>query len=82
MFQNDQKLENEKKRFSSTQHLGYAGFDVLDFEVTDEALQKLHHQLVQRQKLTDDSTEVLIIEFSRVDYCEAAPINIGKPMHA
>jgi adenylate kinase family enzyme len=71
MFQDDQKLENEKKRFLSTQHLGYDGFDVLDFELIDEALQKLHHHIVQRQKLADDSTELLIIEFSRVDYCEA-----------
>lgn len=69
MFQDDQKLENEKKRFRSTQYLGYDGFDVVDLEVFNEALQKLHRKILRRKKLADDSTELLIIEFSRVDYC-------------
>ena len=67
MFQKDK----EEKRFRSTQYLGYDGFDVLDFAVKDEALQKLHHNIVQRKKLADVSTELLIIEFSRNDYCKA-----------
>lgn len=71
MFQDDQKPENEKKRFRSTQDLGYDGFDVLDLEVFNEALQKLHRKVRWRKKLVDDSTELLIIEFSRDDYCQA-----------
>ncbi len=71
MFQDDQKVKNEEKRFRSTQYLGYDGFDVLDFAVKDEAFQKLHHNIVQRKKLADVSTELLIIEFSRNDYCKA-----------
>ena len=54
MFQDDQKATNEKKRFRSTQHLGYdgfdvLGFDVLDFDVLDKGLQKLHHDILQRK---------------------------------
>ena len=71
MFQDEQKANNEEKRFRSTQYLGYDGFDVLDFDVFDEALQKLHHNILRRKKLPDDSRELLIIEFSRDDYCEA-----------
>jgi hypothetical protein len=71
MFQNDQKANSEQKRFHSTQDLGYDGFDVLDFAVFDEALQKLHHNILQRKKMADDSREILIIEFSRDDYCKA-----------
>lgn len=71
MFKDEQKANNEEKRFRSTQYLGYDGFDVLEphFDVCDEALQKLHHYILHRKKLADDSTELLIIEFSRVDYC-------------
>ena len=58
MFQDDQKVNNEEKRFRSTQYLGYDGFDVLDFDVLDEALQKLHHNILWRKKLADDSTEL------------------------
>jgi hypothetical protein len=71
MFRDDQKANNEKKRFHSTRALGYDGFDLLDFDVLDEALQKLHHNIQWRKKLADDSSELLIIEFSRDDYCEA-----------
>jgi len=71
MFQDDQKANNQEKRFRSTQPLGYDGFDVLDFAVFDEALQKLHHNILQRKKLADHSRELLIVEFSRDDYCKA-----------
>jgi len=67
MFQKDK----EAKRFRSTRSQGYDGFDVLDFNVFDEALQKLHHDILRRKKLADNSRELLIIEFSRDDYCEA-----------
>ncbi len=67
MFQADK----EGIFFRSTQYLGYDGFDVLDFGVLDEALQKLHHNILRRKKLADDNTELLIIEFSRDDYCKA-----------
>ena len=71
MFLDDQKANNEKKHFRSTQSLGYDGFDVLDLDEFDEALQKLHHEILRRKKLADNSRELLIIEFSRDDYCEA-----------
>ena len=71
MFQDDQKANNQEKRFRSTQDLGYDGFDVLDFDVFDEALQKLHQNILKRKELVDDSREILIIEFSRTDYCQA-----------
>src|SRR5438874_5609557 len=45
MFRDDQKAKNEKERFRSTRSLGYDGFDVFDFDVLDEALQKLHHNI-------------------------------------
>jgi len=67
MFQKDK----EAKRFRSTRPQGYDGFDVLDFNVFDEALQKLHHEILRRKKLADNSRELLIIEFSRDDYREA-----------
>jgi hypothetical protein len=81
MFQDDQKANNEEKRFRSTQSLGYDGFDVLDFDVFDEALQKLHHNILRREKLADDSTELLIIEYSRDDYCEALSFFTSLRLH-
>ncbi len=73
IFKDEQRTNKEEKRFRSTQYLGYDGFELLEshFEVLNEALQKLHHYIQWRKKLADDSTELLIIEFSRVDYCEA-----------
>ncbi len=71
MFQDDQKANYENKRFRSTQDLGYDGFDVLDITVFNEAIQKLHHNIMKRKEFADKSTELLIIEFSRDDYCEA-----------
>jgi hypothetical protein len=71
MFGDDQKTTDQKKRFRSTETLGYDSFDVIDFNVLYEALQKLYEKILRRKKLADDSTELLIIEFSRDDYCEA-----------
>ena len=71
MFMVEQDADNIKKRFRSTKYLGYDGFDVLDFHVLDEALQKLHHNIIRRKKYVNDSTELLIVEFSRIDYCKA-----------
>ena len=48
----------------------------------DEALQKLHHNIVQRKKLADVSTELLIIEFSRNDYCEALTFFTSLRLHS
>jgi hypothetical protein len=81
MFQDDQKANNEKKRFRSTQSLGYDSFDVLDFDILDKALQKLHHNILWRKKLADDSVELLIIEFSRDDYCEALSFFTSLRLH-
>jgi hypothetical protein len=71
MFIEDQKVKKKEKRFRSTQYLGYDGFDLLDLDLLDEALKKLHHNILWRKKLIDDSRELLIIEFSRYDYCDA-----------
>jgi hypothetical protein len=81
MFQDDQKANNEKKRFRSTQSLGYDGFDMLDLDVLDEALQKLRENVLLRKKLADDNTELLIIEFSRDDYCEALSFFTSLRLH-
>jgi hypothetical protein len=72
MFQDDQEAaDNLERRFRSTKiYSKYDGFDVLDFDVFNEALQKLHHNILRRKKLADDTAELLIIEFSRYDYCE------------
>ncbi len=71
MFLDDQEIDSVERRFRSTQYLGYDGFDVLDFDVLDEALQKLHRNIIGRKKLVDENLELLIIEFSRTDYCKA-----------
>jgi hypothetical protein len=81
MFHDDQKADNEKKRFRSTQYLGYDGFDVLDFGVYVAALRKLHHNIVRRKKLIDENRELLIIEFSRTDYCEALSFFTSLRLH-
>jgi hypothetical protein len=81
MFRDDQKANNEKKRFRSTQSLGYDSFDVLDFDILDKALRKLHHNILWRKKLADDSIELLIIEFSRNDYCEALSFFTSLQLH-
>jgi hypothetical protein len=81
MFQDDQKANHEEKRFRSTRYLGYDGFDVLDFDVCDEALQKLHHNILWRKKQVDNSTELLIIEFSRDDYCQALSFFTSLRLH-
>ncbi len=52
MFQDDQEANSEVKRFRSTKSYSeYDGFDVLDFGAFDEALQKLHHNIVRRKNL-------------------------------
>jgi len=72
MFLGDQTAENVEKRFRSTKEYSkYDGFDVRDFDVLDEALQKLHRNIKRRKKLVDENIELLIIEFSRTDYCQA-----------
>ncbi len=73
LFQDDQATEdNLEKRFRSTKiYSEYDGFDVLDFNVLDEALQILHRNIIRRKKLVDENIELLIIEFSRIDYCKA-----------
>jgi len=81
MFQDDQKANSEQKRFRSTQYLGYDGFDVLDLDTFNEASQKLHHNILQRKKLVDDSREILIIEFSRDDYCKALSFFTSLRLH-
>jgi len=81
MFQDDQAKENVEKRFRSTnEYSKYDGFDVLDFDVLDEALQKLHRNIIGRKKLIDENIELLIIEFSRTDYCKALSFFPSLPL--
>ncbi len=82
MFQDDQEANSEVKRFRSTKSYSeYDGFDVLDFGAFDEALQKLHHNIVRRKKLVDENIELLVIEFSRDDYCKALSFFSSLRLH-
>ena len=67
MYQNDE----EGNRFSSTYDRGYDGFDVHDLSAFDEALIELERRVSQRPELTESAKELIIIEFSRDDYCKA-----------
>lgn len=62
------QADKENKRFSPTK---YDGFDVHDHTAFDEALQKLNLRIEEREKPVDGNKELLIIEFSRDDYCKA-----------
>lgn len=63
--------DKEGKHFRSTEDLGYDGFDVTNPRAFDDALDELNRQVLQRKRPVDESKELLIIEFSRVDYCKA-----------
>jgi adenylate kinase family enzyme len=81
MFKKDQEVNNDEKRFRSTkEYTKYDGFDILDFSVLDEVLQKLHRNIIRRKKLVDDTIELLIIEFSRIDYCKALSFFPSLPL--
>jgi len=69
--------EGERKRFHSTK---YDGFDVLDHTAFDEALEKLNHRIEQREKPANGNKELLIIEFSRDDYCMALRFFVSQPL--
>ncbi len=62
--------DKEGKRFSSTLHDGYDGFNVHDFSACDDALKELVRQLQEKER-TSKTNAVNIIEFARDDYCEA-----------
>lgn len=64
----------ERERFKPTK---YDGFDVLDLTAFDEALEKLNRRIEEREELVDGNKELLIIEFSRDDYCKA--LNFFSP---
>jgi hypothetical protein len=63
--------DKEGKHFRSTEDRGYDGFDVIDSRAFDDALIELNRQILQRNRLAYEAKELLIIEFSRVDYCKA-----------
>lgn len=65
------RKDKEGKHFHSTEDRGYDGFDVIDLKAFDDALDELNRRVLQRERLVDESKELLIIEFSRVDYCKA-----------
>src|SRR5574337_919248 len=53
MFLHEQAINNVEKRFRSTKEYSkYDGFDVRDFDVLDEALQKLHRNIIRDRKST------------------------------
>lgn len=62
------RADVEGNHFSPTK---YEGFIVLDYTVLDDALEELNHRIEQREKPVDGNKELLIIEFSRDDYCKA-----------
>ncbi|MGB8345871.1 MAG: hypothetical protein WCD86_13370 [Ktedonobacteraceae bacterium] len=60
--------DRERKRFRSTE---YGGFDMLDHTVLDEVLEELNSRIEQPKESVDGNKELLVIEFSRNDYCRA-----------
>ncbi len=60
--------DRERKRFRSTE---YGGFDILDYTVLDEVLEDLNSKIEQPKESVDSTKELLVIEFSRNDYCKA-----------
>ena len=71
--------DREGKRFSSTLHDGYDGFDVHDLSAFDDALRELVRQLQEKER-TSETNEVNIIEFARDDYCEALELFTSMPL--
>ena len=71
--------DREGKRFSSTLHDGYDGFDVHDLSVCDDALKELVRQLQEKER-TSKKKEVNIIEFARDDYCKALELFASAPL--
>jgi len=68
--------DKEGIRFSSTL---YNGFDVHDLSAFDDALEKLAHQLQEKER-TREINEVTIIEFARADYCKALEFFACMPL--
>jgi len=62
------RTDSEGKRFSRTR---YGGFDVHKHIAFDEALIEIEKVVLQREKVTNDQNELIIIEFARDDYCRA-----------
>lgn len=62
---NDEKDNDEKKRFLRLLHP--YGFDILDFAVLDEALDKLAVNAKKQIEVAHES-DIIVIEFSRDDY--------------
>jgi hypothetical protein len=66
---------DDGKRFSRTEH---DGFDVHDHTAFDEALEKVEEKVLQRKPVSDEQSELIIIEFSRNDYNKALKLFAPK----
>jgi thymidylate kinase len=67
MFQDD----HEGRRFRSTKHKGYDGFDVLDHTAFDEALKTFKGKIVEAESAQSAKDQLIIIEFARDNYSKA-----------
>ncbi|HEY7350201.1 MAG TPA: hypothetical protein VH599_17920 [Ktedonobacterales bacterium] len=62
--------DTRRQRFTPTEK--YEGFDVTDFSVLNEALQRLKGEVEQRiKRLRRLDDQLIIIEFARDNYCQA-----------
>lgn len=62
------QADEDGRRFSAIE---YDGFDVHDHNVFDEALKELERRVVEREKVSCEKNQLIIIEFARDDYCRA-----------
>ncbi len=63
-FQSDE----DGRRFSAIE---YDGFDVHDHNVFDEALEEVERRVVERENVSCEKNQLIIIEFARDDYYRA-----------
>jgi hypothetical protein len=78
------KMYTEDKKgisFASTEDQGYDGFNVTDSYVLDDALEELNRWVVQEDGVKNGEVDLIIIEFSRVDYCKALSFFITHLTH-
>jgi adenylate kinase family enzyme len=62
------QADEDGRIFSATE---YGGFDVHDHNVFDEALEEVERRVVEREKVSCEKNQLIIIEFARDDYYRA-----------
>ena len=62
------QADADGRRFSAIE---YDGFDVHDHNVFDEALEEVERRVVEKEKVSCEKNQLIIIEFARDDYCKA-----------